>query len=75
MIPEEFATAIELHDIDGFRYREIADITDIPLGTVMSRIHRGRRMLAAVIVAHAVHWDLPARPARAPLRSITKRNG
>ena len=46
-LPEDFAAAVELHDIDGFKYHEIADILGIPLGTVMSRISRGRRLLSA----------------------------
>jgi RNA polymerase sigma-70 factor (ECF subfamily) len=49
-IPDELSRAVELHDIDGFKYHEIADIEEIPIGTVMSRISRGRRMLAAVIM-------------------------
>lgn len=50
-IPEDFAVAVELHDIDGFRYHEIAEIVGIPIGTVMSRISRGRKLLAGAIVA------------------------
>ena len=48
-IPDDFATAVELHDIDGFKYAEIADITGVPIGTVMSRIARGRKLLAGAI--------------------------
>lgn len=50
-IPEDFAVAVELHDIDGFRYQEIADIVGVPIGTVMSRISRGRKLLAGAIAA------------------------
>src|ERR671915_1790229 len=45
-LPEEFAVVVELHDIDGFKYQEIAEIVGVPIGTVMSRISRGRRLLA-----------------------------
>jgi RNA polymerase sigma-70 factor (ECF subfamily) len=55
-IPEDFATAVELHDIDGFKYKEIADIVGIPVGTVMSRISRGRRLLAAAIASNRAAW-------------------
>lgn len=50
-VPEDFATAVELHDIDGFKYSEIADIVGVPIGTVMSRISRGRKLLAGAIMA------------------------
>ena len=58
MLPESLAAAVELHDIEGFRYHEIAEITGVPLGTVMSRIYRGRKLLAGVIATDAAHWDL-----------------
>jgi RNA polymerase sigma-70 factor (ECF subfamily) len=44
-VPEEFRLAVILADLEDFSYREIADIMDCPIGTVMSRIYRGRRML------------------------------
>jgi RNA polymerase sigma-70 factor (ECF subfamily) len=44
-LPEQFRMAVLLADIEGFSYKEIADIMDIPIGTVMSRLHRGRRAL------------------------------
>ena len=44
-LPEQFRLAVLLADVEGFSYREIADILDVPLGTVMSRLHRGRRAL------------------------------
>jgi RNA polymerase sigma-70 factor (ECF subfamily) len=50
-IPDDFAAAVELHDIDGFKYAEIAEIVGIPIGTVMSRIARGRKLLAGAILA------------------------
>jgi RNA polymerase sigma-70 factor (ECF subfamily) len=55
-IPEDFATAVELHDIDGFKYVEIADIVGVPIGTVMSRIARGRKLLAGAITANQRTW-------------------
>jgi RNA polymerase sigma-70 factor (ECF subfamily) len=51
-LPDDFATAVELHDIDGFKYHEIAEILNVPMGTVMSRISRGRRLLAGAVVAN-----------------------
>ena len=57
-IPEDFATAVELHDIEGFKYQEIADMVGVPIGTVMSRISRGRRLLAGVIMENRSAWAL-----------------
>lgn len=44
-LPADFRLAVVLCDVEGFSYKEIADIMDCPVGTVMSRLHRGRRLL------------------------------
>jgi RNA polymerase sigma-70 factor, ECF subfamily len=44
-LPEGFRLAVLLADVEGFAYKEIAEILDIPIGTVMSRLHRGRKAL------------------------------
>src|SRR3954468_2168235 len=61
-IPEDFAAAVELHDIDGFKYAEIAEIVSVPIGTVMSRIARGRKLLAGAIMNEggAAAFEQPA---------------
>ena len=44
-LPEQFRMAVLLADVEGFSYKEIADILEVPIGTVMSRLHRGRKAL------------------------------
>ena len=44
-LPEQYRSAVMLADVEGFAYKEIAEILDVPIGTVMSRLHRGRKKL------------------------------
>lgn len=52
-IPEDFRLAVYLADVEGFAYQEIADIMKTPVGTVMSRLHRGRRRLRDLLSEYA----------------------
>lgn len=51
-LPEQFRLAVVLSDVEGFSYAEMAEIMDVPMGTVMSRLHRGRKALQKRL------WDL-----------------
>ncbi|HUO47394.1 MAG TPA: sigma-70 family RNA polymerase sigma factor [Acidimicrobiales bacterium] len=59
-LPESFRMAVLLADVEGFSYKEIAEITDVPIGTVMSRIHRGRRALQKALTEYAAGLGLVA---------------
>src|SRR5680860_509889 len=64
-LPEQFRMAVLLADVEGFSYKEIAEITDVPIGTVMSRLHRGRKQLQKRLWDFAVERGLvPSTPAQ-----------
>jgi RNA polymerase sigma-70 factor (ECF subfamily) len=60
-LPENFRIAVLLADVEGFAYKEIAEILDIPIGTVMSRLHRGRKALQKQLYEYATTRGLTER--------------
>jgi RNA polymerase sigma-70 factor (ECF subfamily) len=69
-LPEDFRLVVELVDLQDFSYREVADILEIPLGTVMSRLYRGRRLLESALLEYGRRRNYlgegePARTRRA----------
>jgi RNA polymerase sigma-70 factor (ECF subfamily) len=61
-LPEQFRLAVLLSDVEQFSYKEIAEITDVPIGTVMSRIHRGRKLLQKALAPYAAEQGLVESP-------------
>jgi RNA polymerase sigma-70 factor (ECF subfamily) len=57
-LPEHYRLPVLLADVEGFAYKEIAEILDIPIGTVMSRLHRGRNALQKALYGLAVERGL-----------------
>lgn len=69
-IPEDFRLAVYFADVEGFAYQEIADIMKTPVGTVMSRLHRGRRLLRDLLADYARERGMTiAAPARSTKES------
>jgi RNA polymerase sigma-70 factor (ECF subfamily) len=60
-LPENFRMAVLMADVEGFSYKEIADILDIPIGTVMSRLHRGRKALQKALFEFGLERGLATR--------------
>jgi RNA polymerase sigma-70 factor (ECF subfamily) len=79
-VPEDYRNAVMLADLEGLAYKEIAEIMDCPIGTVMSRIYRGRRLLAKLLRDHAVELgllepDAPLPRAQDPMGERTGKTG
>ncbi len=70
-LPEQFRVAVLLADVEGFSYKEIADITETSIGTVMSRLHRGRKALQKALWEYARQRGLVSEeePWRTPRRT------
>ncbi|MDQ3633174.1 MAG: sigma-70 family RNA polymerase sigma factor [Acidobacteriota bacterium] len=60
-VPEVFRGIVVLSDVEGFAYKEIAKIMDIPIGTVMSRLHRGRKVLRNELAVYARNYGISSK--------------
>jgi RNA polymerase sigma-70 factor (ECF subfamily) len=74
-IPEEFRLAVYFADVEGFAYKEISDIMNTPIGTVMSRLHRGRKMLRDMLADYAAERGFRAAGSAAAAESNKQENG
>jgi len=61
-LPEDFRIPVLLYDVDGFAYKEIAEMLEIPIGTVMSRLHRGRKAMQKMLYEYARDKGLIVEP-------------
>ena len=61
-LPEDFRVPVLLSDVDGFAYKEIAEMLEIPIGTVMSRLHRGRKAMQKMLYEYARERGLIVEP-------------
>ncbi len=69
-LPENFRIPVLLADVDGFAYKEIAEMLDIPIGTVMSRLHRGRKAMQHALYDYAVERGIAAPPESKDERNL-----
>ena len=75
-LPPDYRMAVVLADLEGFSYREIADILEVPIGTVMSRLYRGRKMLQGLLHGYAVEQGIiPAASGDGEARTAVSRVG
>jgi RNA polymerase sigma-70 factor (ECF subfamily) len=75
-LPENFRLPVLLADVQGFSYKEIAEMLDIPIGTVMSRLHRGRKAMQRALVDFARERGLLADDDdTAPIGATEQRHG
>ena len=72
-IPQDVAVPLELHAMDGLKYREIAEVIGVPIGTVMSRIHRGRKLLQGALALDRTAWSIGAVTRDAATRDAAAR--
>ena len=61
-LPEDFRIPVLLSDVDGFSYKEITEMLEIPMGTVMSRLHRGRKIMQKMLYEYARERGLIIEP-------------
>lgn len=73
-LPEDFRMAVYYSDVEGFAYKEIAEILDIPIGTVMSRLHRGRRMLREQLAEYASELGFSTEKAKSAQQKSSTKN-
>jgi RNA polymerase sigma-70 factor (ECF subfamily) len=61
-LPDDFRIPVLLSDVDGFSYKEISEMLEIPIGTVMSRLHRGRKAMQKMLYEYARERGLIVEP-------------
>ena len=72
-LPPDYRMVVLLADLEGFSYKEIAEILDVPVGTVMSRLYRGRRLLEKTMLEYA-HEHGYLEPGEEPAKMRSRRN-
>ncbi|CAN5467643.1 sigma-70 family RNA polymerase sigma factor [soil metagenome] len=70
-VPETFREVVLLCDVEGFAYKEIASFLDVPIGTVMSRLHRGRKVLRGELTVYARNYGIETNQ----LKEVRKEGG